>query len=285
MNKALYYWHGPNFGDELNTILFEELFNARLRYTTSIADADYMAIGSNLDALIPANMIPLRRVYHYINNKKSKLVILGSGLKKIPPCAIFLRRTDFRMVRGKLTERTLRENGLIREDIVTGDPGLLASRLVIEKPVKEYALGLIPHLSDLNSVIFYEIYKKYAPFCIIINVQDPPRKVLREMARCERIVSSSLHGLIVADSLNIPNLWVYNAYKWNKSESRFKYDDYYSVFDMPDYNPLETADFLAREKSAGLKYIETNYRVPAGQVRAKQEELYAFLKDVFAPPP
>ena len=42
----------------------------------------------------------------------------------------------------------------------------------------------------------------------IINVQQSVTKVAEEISQCEVIASSSLHGIIFADSYEIPRLWL-----------------------------------------------------------------------------
>lgn len=41
-----------------------------------------------------------------------------------------------------------------------------------------------------------------------LNVRNDPDQFLHAMKACEAIISSSLHGLIFAEALGIPNLWV-----------------------------------------------------------------------------
>ena len=43
---------------------------------------------------------------------------------------------------------------------------------------------------------------------IIDPVNSNPLKIAELIASCEFIISSSLHGLIAADALNVPNVWM-----------------------------------------------------------------------------
>lgn len=62
------------------------------------------------------------------------------------------------------------------------------------------------------------------------------------MHACKYIISSSLHGLICADSICIPNRWI------KLSEllgSDFKFHDYYSVFDItPEFQIMTGSESL-----------------------------------------
>ena len=50
---------------------------------------------------------------------------------------------------------------------------------------------------------------------------------LKEIAACRRVVSSSLHGLVVAHSLGVPA-----AFVRAEGIDDFKFRDYFSAFDM-----------------------------------------------------
>jgi pyruvyltransferase len=98
-------------------------------------------------------------------------------------------------VRGPLTARGMRNAGTL----AIGDPGLLANELVVAH--KEHDLGLVPHWSDTDLEHRPE-FKKYKP--LIIRPDGDPKWVLRQIGSCRKIVSSSLHGIIVADAFGIP---------------------------------------------------------------------------------
>lgn len=59
-------------------------------------------------------------------------------------------------------------------------------------------------------------------------MQRAPISVLHDIARCEYILSSSLHGLVVADALGIPNAWILLSDKVHGNG--FKFRDYHSAF-------------------------------------------------------
>jgi hypothetical protein len=292
LNKSLYYCKCFNFGDELNKYLFEKVFCVRFNYCTDIWYADYTAIGSVLgwscqkkDGIKNSIKQKLYLIYNLLRGNKiklSKLTVLGSGFMnwsdeyKIK----YLRKMDFQIVRGKLTENYIRKNNLLKSNILLGDLGLLCPYMVKEI-VKKYKLGIIPHYDDLNSSAIYDIYKKYGKKCIIINVQNNVDMVITQITECENIISSSLHGLIVADSFNIPNLWFENPLKYIPMESkdlgRFKYMDYYSIYGIEDIEPRNILDFI----DDSLDIIEKEYRVKKEIVEEKQKELYEYCKTYF----
>ncbi|VDM10417.1 unnamed protein product [Wuchereria bancrofti] len=101
-------------------------------------------------------------------------------------------------VRGPLTAKALGIKS--NQKVVLADPGLIADELVPLED-KEYDLGVVPHWTD-KTLENNPIFKKYNPK--IIRVTDDPLKVISEIGKCKKIVSSSLHGIILADAFGIP---------------------------------------------------------------------------------
>lgn len=148
-------------------------------------------------------------------------IILGSGFIDEKTSLTF-PKAKVLAVRGKLTRVRL---GTGRESIALGDPGLLASRVMPRREKKKYKLGIVPHYSEYKSPVFAKLRAGSGSSATLIDVQNQPLSVFAAIDQCEHILSSSLHGLIVADSLGIPNRWVRSI---NLLGGRFKFDDYYS---------------------------------------------------------
>ncbi|MGI6539152.1 MAG: polysaccharide pyruvyl transferase family protein [Caldicoprobacterales bacterium] len=90
-------------------------------------------------------------------------------------------------------------------NVPLADPGLLASKLLSERRQKKYSVGIIPHFSQQQEEIFAKLNRHYQN-STIIDITKPPLEVIDNIASCEYIISSSLHGLVFADSLLIPSL-------------------------------------------------------------------------------
>lgn len=125
-------------------------------------------------------------------------VVLGAG--SLYPDSKYPVHADYKAVRGPLTA------SLVPGNPVLGDPGLLAGELVGYQE-RIWDLGIVAHWSDkeLEHKTFLTAggWKAHAGVQVI-NVAAAPLVVLKQIASCKRIVTSSLHGAIVADALGIP---------------------------------------------------------------------------------
>jgi pyruvyltransferase len=160
----------------------------------------------------------------------------------------------FHAVRGWRTASRLKNV----EIKTVGDPGLLVGKLLpdfasIEKTAR---LGIVPHYKERDSAAAHELAAQL-PGTTIIDIFLPTLEYLRSVAGCEVILSSSLHGLIVADAFGIPNAWI------QLSElvrgAGFKYEDYYSVFPGVAAQPLDLSSGLTESL---LREVIERYQRP-----------------------
>lgn len=175
-NKRIYaYWWRPrtgphNFGDELGAIILRKL--GYKVHRTAFAKAEVLLTGTMLD---PAE----------IKNPNATVIGTGSGYTHESE-----HNFNVLAVRGRLTAQNL------KVDVPLGDLGLLASRIWLKEPAK-YNVGVVRHYVDDNEYPFADI---------VIDATEPAEEVIKKISSCRVILSSSLHGLIVADSYGIPNM-------------------------------------------------------------------------------
>lgn len=218
----------PNFGDWLSPLVCEMLSRRRVQLAP-IGRCDLVAAGSLFDRL-PEHWLARR------------LDVWGTG--SIAESARRRSRHRYHALRGPLTA------GLLESPTVTtfGDPGLLAPELLPDRPVqKRFRVGLVPHYKDAGRDSVVELG---ASLCgaTLIDVFEPPVDVIRRIAACHCIVSSSLHGLIVADALGVPALWLVASQSVRGHGWKFR-DHYAAVgVDAPrSYSPAEIAGRSADE--------------------------------------
>lgn len=136
-------------------------------------------------------------------------------------------------VRGILTRERIEGHG---NDIALGDPGLYAAKLMGARVDAICSLGIIPHHSNLDAPRFSRI-KASAPKSVrIISPVGQPVEIFAQMQACEMILSSSLHGLILADALGIPSIWCGEK---TLLGGNFKFFDYASAVQRTNLAPVE----------------------------------------------
>lgn len=140
--------------------------------------------------------------------------IWGSGLLHGKDKYIWrnIRKLDVRAVRGPKTRAVLLDNGYKCSEIY-GDPATLMPR--IYQPInteKKRKFGLIYccRYDAQNEMSISPLVKDY-------------REFIDQIVQCEKIISSSLHGIILAESYGVPAILL-----CEKNMNLFKYEDYYS---------------------------------------------------------
>ena len=62
----------------------------------------------------------------------------------------------------------------------------------------------------------------------IISPEFTSKELLFTLLHCKFVISLSLRGLILSDSLNIPNVWLYNSVEYaGSNQGTWEYNDYY----------------------------------------------------------
>ena len=183
-------------------------------------------------------------------------------------------------VRGRLTldRLTGRSNG----NVALGDGGLLCNELS-PSVRKKYKLGVIPHFVDVDDP-FVKTLADGSGDIRVIDICAEESEVMQTVAECEHIISSSLHGLILADSLGIPNRWLeLNRGAEIVTGEGFKYRDYYSVFGLqPEPLRLASASTLDQVINSigfftrpGLQEIRSNLRATIPEIKESVRPLSA----------
>jgi pyruvyltransferase len=193
---GLYYYQrrdgGINFGDGLSPLIFEAV-SGRPVVRARMPFAAYVGLGSLLRRVT-------REAYQRVLlGGMRPIKVWGSGFIEDGP-----RRSRFMLdvlaVRGPLSRDRL---GL-PADTVLGDPGLLVPRLLPSLPPKQHRWGIVPHYVDEHAPALARLLAA-TPGAVLIPMTIDPLESLRRIAACDFIASSSLHGLIAADALGIPN--------------------------------------------------------------------------------
>ena len=162
-----------------------------------------------------------------LTHVNKKCIVWGSGIvsKEYP-----IKKGEFLAVRGPQTRNHLIKQGYQVPEVF-GDPALLLPKYYNPKIEKEYASGIIPHYSDYNKV--KDFYKDDNSILLIDLMTNDVDKTTDEILKCRKIVSSSLHGIIVAHAYGIPAVW--QKFSGNIFGDDIKYQDYFESVKISSY--------------------------------------------------
>lgn len=243
-----YWWRNgstKNFGDELSQLILSHFAQVDVERSNP-ATAEIVSTGSVLDVLPP----------------KWSGIVAGSGQLHSRTRSDLTNARVFGL-RGEFTAKFTKLSDNDRTNLVIGDPGLLASELVTVERFR-HELGVVPHWSD-NDLYHRELaqsrrYHYAEP--ILINPMNDPATVIAQIGSCKKIVASSLHGIIVADSFGIPRRTEQFAKMSSPYEGgAFKFADYASSIRQPiEFGKLQTA--------------------PIARIAAMQSELFEMFCEV-----
>ena len=208
IDTAIKAYHCPtnnNFGDIFTEYLFSRLLGITL-IQSEPPEARLLGCGSIME----------------IAEDGLSRSIFGTGVQ-YEGTQFDLRSSQVYALRGFLTKYRCETY----DNPVLGDPVLL-SYILAERSQKIWDLGIIPHEVDQDD----SQVKEWAELSdvLIIDILGGVNYVLSAIASCRTIVSSCLHGLVAADSLEIPNQWIELSDR--VCGKGFKFRDYYSLFDL-----------------------------------------------------
>ncbi len=273
MEYKIYYPQIPNMGDLLNKDMLESLFQITVQ-RVHYGESNVSAIGSSLSHALYSSQLRVRmkqKIKKIFNNEP--FYIWGTGFIKNnmqEDYGFRFRNIRVLSLRGNLSKNRV-ERILGKElSIPTGDGGLLVNRWIGKNPPKKYRIGIIPHYKEKDSPKVSEIKKMYSD-SVIIDLGKKSIDVVKEIASCETILSSSLHGLIVADSFHIPNKHILlYPYGERMLGDGFKFADYYSSYGLKD-NPLD----VSKTKWPTIQSIIDDYCIEPAVVEKKKDEIFA----------
>lgn len=197
---GLYYWdETDNLGDYLSHVICSHLSKDLGIAEASFSGRVLYAIGSILGFI------------------RQDAIVWGSGILS-PDWSyrLYIKHSnlDIRAVRGPKTAKVLRSVGK-NVPAVFGDPAILMP--YVYQPAqqdKKYPVSFIPHFSDKTPL---------SPNIHRIEIQTRNyQSVINQIAASELVISSSLHGIILAETYGVPAVLLLHDY-----QNSFKYEDWY----------------------------------------------------------
>lgn len=219
-----YWWDGkPNFGDLIGPWLISEITGKTIiNIKNQKISYPIFTVGS---------------IIEHIDIKYSKNIIWGSGLIQPLSSNWFIKRKlkkasigKICAVRGKLTKNQLQSKLDWNVPNIFGDPALLLPdyyqpniTLKVKKPI------ICPHFEHK---LFFENRIDKAIFDII-DVGENPKTVVDQIVNSSCCLSTSLHGIIVAQAYGVPWIWLRICDK-DLLGKDFKFYDFFSVMKERD---------------------------------------------------
>lgn len=203
-------------------------------------------------------------IEHTSSFPNQKISIWGSGLiqpldsaKKIKK----LRHSHIDKVlavRGSLTRQELSKVYEIDSSLPLGDPALLLPRFFSPCLKNTNNISIVPHFNHKS------LFESYENTFNIVNVMQSPENVVAEIASSKICISTSLHGIIIAQAYNIPWLLLRIADEILLGDM-FKFNDFFSTLEGEDFpvrtilaRDLHNLDFNKLANEASLIPIKTN---------------------------
>jgi pyruvyltransferase len=207
-----------NFGDLLGPVVVDQILEQRALRSAATQ--------------VPPRLLSVGSVLHYGRRGD---VVWGTGVNGKEVTQAPTADLDVRAVRGPETRRHLGRLG-IDSPAVYGDPALLLP--VLFPALLDAAQHKSRHTLIAPNLNEYATVAGRADMAGRADVLDPRRPLaecIAQIAASERVVGSSLHGIVVAEALGIPAVPVASGV-----EHPLKYDDYYRGTGRDGVTPAPT---------------------------------------------
>jgi polysaccharide pyruvyl transferase WcaK-like protein len=229
--------------EELLSRLVAEHGGVPLSWAATSESSPFANLGDALSAVVVAALAGVEVRHAHFDSPIERLVavgtighaqrngrphVWGTGFDASPPGQSHYaapRDTAFEIhaTRGPRSAELLRSAGITSAPLAYGDPvGLLPRIWPMDHVCKSHDIGVVVHLSELDrqhpETGVRPAYRRYViPHELtgnirIINTLAPPtleglKAKVAEIAACRAILSTSLHGLVIAEAYGIPCAW------------------------------------------------------------------------------
>jgi pyruvyltransferase len=211
-----------NFGDIVGPYLIEKISGRKTRFVQPKK--------RNLYDLFTTVYFTAGSILAHVDKRS---VVWGSGLVERDTA---VSNGTFLAVRGPETRKSLLNQGYSVPEIY-GDPALLLPNYYISQTRKKYKIGIAPHYVD--HPLLSKWYPHHSDIKIINLLNNSVEDVIDDICSCDTIISSSLHGIIVAHAYGIPAVWV--KFSDKLFGDNIKFEDYFESVGKSnvDYFPFK----------------------------------------------
>ncbi len=232
------YWSNSretksNFGDALNSYLIPKVINKNIVHSSKVFFEGYIDKYYFLGSILP-------------NVDSENCIICGAGFKE--HVNLTKKPKKILAVRGPLSRQVYLDNNIECPEIYF-DPAILLSRYFKVDHISKYDVGIIPHYIDKEKLKNVNIINEGLTYTII-DIEDSIENVINQITKCKYIFSSSLHGIITANSYDIPACWIKLSDK--VVGGGFKFHDYYLSLELNNIQPYIIESSI--DLSYGIKH-------------------------------
>lgn len=201
MEPLKIYWARlNNWGDKLAPVIVKALSGREIVH--SAAPGKIVTVGSVLEHATDGD------------------IIWGTGSMFEKPARV--SNMQYHAVRGPLTRKIVLNAGYSCPEVY-GDPAILMPYIYKVSKQIDCKIGIIPHYVDKKLV---EHLRGVHKDVRILDIQGDITEVMNEVARCKVVLSSSLHGVIIAEALGRKACYVQMSNGVVGGD--FKFKDYYA---------------------------------------------------------
>ncbi|MBR3108778.1 MAG: polysaccharide pyruvyl transferase family protein [Clostridia bacterium] len=227
-----------------------------IRKTVNIERSPLVNVGDSLGPVIvkwmlkKRNIDPLKKVKRtkhlmtvgsIIGRGRFDTTVWGSGvLKTVGDISLmrykqlYHRKIDFRAIRGPYSREYVISHGYSCPEVY-GDPAVLMPLIYSPRMKKIYDCSVILHHrtsildnttnsnDEYSMKINSDVYQKYHPHFIDPKTEDY-KFFIDELLKSKFVISSSLHGIILAESYGIPSVFL----NWGVDDQPTKFRDWYA---------------------------------------------------------
>lgn len=274
MRKLFMYWWNTksNIGDEASYYIVSRLFNGKI-----IHKKPFLTIRELARQLLKQKRIPEFREFVFpwtrvlfgvgsiLDYAGKNDIVWGSGFREDSSKTAC---TDFRLVRGNLTRKKI---GC--PSVKIGDPVLaLPSFYKPKKKQLKFPITIIPHYTEYQ--YFNNLYS--SSYNVLKIESKDVETFVDSVANSEYVLSTSLHGIIIAHAYGVPVVWIKKGYI---KSSDFKFYDYFSSVGVRCERPLTNIEEILKNEDSVKKTFDDfkeNYQVNVDLKKIQLDILESF---------
>ena len=233
--KLLYYKPDkPNFGDDLNPWFWQRALGNSFSKIDGNDDSLILGIGTLINDFLPKN-----RPIH----------ILGSGAgygTKIPSKSEYWK---VHFVRGPLSAEAIQ----VDKSNAISDPAILLYEWIEKKSKKEHNVSFMPHYA-IDSLKLRSAVESAGLFYISPSAKRD--EIIDQVNSSERLVTSAMHGTILAEALRVP----WHPVITSRDILPFKWKDFLLTVDL-EYKPTQLTTIWPEVKTDTVSRLKNTIKI------------------------